>query len=828
MRAVRWSTLKKARDFFRAGGIVIAGAALPEASDRAGRDDPQLDQIVKDVFGASAVELASGGIPSVQHSDADGTGIAVVPSDRFSARQYEGGFVGRWAWSKEPVQNVYFKAVWRGSKATCRVRFFCDNQGDLYLNDRQLCAAADYGSGWNGEVVLQEGDVITVDAHDQDAPGKRGTAGMFLAITQNGKTLLSTEGLRYTTAAPGGDSWRTSRDITSLTSVDTMNVHPLHRGAASGDVGNLVLSQIEKLVPRDVQSSQPIKAAHRKVGPRDVYMVMGAAKKSHVVFRAKGCPELWDPWTGETRPLRVLGETATSTEVEMPLEDYEAQMVVFTPAQANQPVVSAETTAKDSADDSAEVITLAGEWEFGLKPTMDNRFGDFRLPATETMIGPEARIFRHAVQRGDTSDWHQPSFDDSQWQRVTYDFGPQFWLLGPMPDDTDAVAIEQELSKLTQVNPAQPVNVSGQTYRWRPYNFSWRFGLEGDPGHQGFHGLKKHVTDHFLCLGRRANAMNEFKYVAEETGSRYYLWTSATVDQATTARIAASARHEGEQPHASDVLTPATVFVNSTLIKNLDETVLLRTGKNPVLVRYDHAGRGYFVLKQDNPKSKPSVQTPLSMSWLDNPSIIRFDVYAGVQPDEWFRFTAPPGLKSIAVAARGTVKAWAEGQPMRETDHGRFEASTPLPQASIVSLRVMPEIGFSGAAVFPEPIKLDCQCGLTLLGDWSRTSALQCYSGGAWYRKTVALTAQQASGSVSVDLGNVVATAEVHVNGRLAGIRVAPPWRVDISKQVKAGENRIEVLIFNTLANHYQTIPTHYRGSTTSGLLGPVQLKIGK
>ena len=59
MRAVRWSTLKKARDFFRAGGIVIAGEALPEASDRAGRDDPQLDQIVKDVFGASAVELAS-------------------------------------------------------------------------------------------------------------------------------------------------------------------------------------------------------------------------------------------------------------------------------------------------------------------------------------------------------------------------------------------------------------------------------------------------------------------------------------------------------------------------------------------------------------------------------------------------------------------------------------------------------------------------------------------------------------------------------------------------------------------------------------------------
>ena len=47
----------------------------------------------------------------------------------------------------------------------------------------------------------------------------------------------------------------------------------------------------------------------------------------------------------------------------------------------------------------------------------------------------------------------------------------------------------------------------------------------------------------------------------------------------------------------------------------------------------------------------------------------------------------------------------------------------------------------------------------------------------------------------------VAATAEVRLNGQVAGIRVAPPWRVDISKQAKPGENRIEVLVFNTLAN---------------------------
>jgi hypothetical protein len=112
------------------------------------------------------------------------------------------------------------------------------------------------------------------------------------------------------------------------------------------------------------------------------------------------------------------------------------------------------------------------------------------------------------------------------------------------------------------------------------------------------------------------------------------------------------------------------------------------------------------------------------------------------------------------------------------------------------------------------------------LGDWSKAGVLECYSGGAWYRKTVTLTPEQAGGEIMLELGQVVATAEVRVNGQVAGIRVAPPWRVDIAKQARPGENRIEVLVFNTLANHYLTVPTRYRGELTAGLLGPVKLRV--
>jgi hypothetical protein len=233
-------------------------------------------------------------------------------------------------------------------------------------------------------------------------------------------------------------------------------------------------------------------------------------------------------------------------------------------------------------------------------------------------------------------------------------------------------------------------------------------------------------------------------------------------------------------------------------------------------------------MKRDAAGAAPRGRTPLAMTWFDDPAVIRFDVHAGARAAEWFRFTAPPGLRAMTVAAKGEVEAWADGRPMRAAGQGRFEPSGSPREAAVVALRVVPETGASGGAVFPEPIRLECGPGVAAAGDWSRCGALECYSGGAWYRRSLTLTAEQVRGEVTLDLGKVVATAEVRVNGQVAGIRVAPPWRVDLSKHVRPGENRIEVLVYNTLANHYLTVPTRYRGEPTSGLLGPVRLEVAE
>ena len=78
-----------------------------------------------------------------------------------------------------------------------------------------------------------------------------------------------------------------------------------------------------------------------------------------------------------------------------------------------------------------------------------------------------------------------------------------------------------------------------------------------------------------------------------------------------------------------------------------------------------------------------------------------------------------------------------------------------------------------------------------------------------------------------LDLGQVAVTAALRVNGTEAGVRMALPFRFDITDLVQPGENEIEVTVVNTLANHMSSYPTNfiYDGQLSSGLLGPARLE---
>jgi hypothetical protein len=77
------------------------------------------------------------------------------------------------------------------------------------------------------------------------------------------------------------------------------------------------------------------------------------------------------------------------------------------------------------------------------------------------------------------------------------------------------------------------------------------------------------------------------------------------------------------------------------------------------------------------------------------------------------------------------------------------------------------------------------------------------FSGIATYSKDVTLGARDLAGGgrLWLDLGDVHNLAEVWVNGQLAGTAWKPPYRVDISSQVKPGRNQLEIRAVNLWVN---------------------------
>ena len=106
-----------------------------------------------------------------------------------------------------------------------------------------------------------------------------------------------------------------------------------------------------------------------------------------------------------------------------------------------------------------------------------------------------------------------------------------------------------------------------------------------------------------------------------------------------------------------------------------------------------------------------------------------------------------------------------------------------------------------------------------------KNKSLKIYSGGMWYRKTLNINSEQVkANNITLDLGKVVASAEIFINGKSVGVKVSAPWKFDFTGMMQQGENRIEILVYNTLGNHYLTTPSQYIGRTESGLIGPIRL----
>ncbi len=844
VEAIRWDVLKKLDEFARSGGTVVCLEKLPRISDRIGADDPQLEKLAAKLF---VQKDAPGVLVQRQTENCAKTEnpmersvkrvIYGVSEDEKGVlpRTYEPALAGFWCWAHETdrrdITAVGTLAGLGDAPKEYNVRFFCDNSGTLLLNDVQISTNVNYSAGWKGRLTLKNGDKIRILAHDDDAGNH--TAGIFFAVSDGQKTLFTTRDLQY--YEPDG----------SPAALDPQNTHQLHRFGSTDAPGapqnwspeaqyrKDFADLIENRFPIDVRAENQhgFPFIHRRAGTQEIYFLTGVEKNAPVTFRATGRPELWETQCGTRKVLPILEKTNDSTTIAFPVAKNEAALIVFFEDE------KAETAEEADGKTEAETVSSAipeekptfefpldGSWKFRLIPVMNNEWGDFRLPVTpdNRVIGAEARKFRYMELNTDSctenivKTYTASDAPDETWAVRTYGFGTKFILTS------------------TDVN-------SGKTEE-RPYAFSRRVGIEMNPGHQGWHGNKKSISDAFIGLGATSRGHNETVFGAEKSPKNYHLTTYV--------------RHSGDVTIQKGGNLPTHVLLDGTPISPDTQTLKLTGAPQKLELEYDTPGRGFWLFEagivpqraaQPEEADVPphafdgsDGRTPLAMTWFDT-DVVPFAPFA-VSPSRTgiYRFKAPAGLQRMIFvldeAVQTAPRVFVSGKEceLKETEAfqkrtRRFVCDLPnaerLP-AQIAVVAELPET-IEGGAYFAEPVRLETVEGeIPQLGDWSRDgTVLETYSGGAVYTKTFVLTREEAARTATLDLHDLCATAEVRLNGKTIRTLVSSPWEADLTGNLKEGANTLEIEVYNTLSNHFQTIPNNYRGTPTSGLIGPAVIR---
>ncbi len=168
----------------------------------------------------------------------------------------------------------------------------------------------------------------------------------------------------------------------------------------------------------------------------------------------------------------------------------------------------------------------------------------------------------------------------------------------------------------------------------------------------------------------------------------------------------------------------------------------------------------------------------------------------------------------------------------RQAGPGALNVELPAPR-HIGDINGAWNVSFERGRGAPRSVQLQALASLSEHSD----SGVKYFSGVSTYTNT--FTLGRGEEAVWLDLGDVGDVAEIRVNGRMAGTVWRAPYRLDISRFVRAGRNRLEIRVANLWVNRligdqqpdaeriaFASIGTFTANAPLrpSGLLGPVTL----
>lgn len=155
-----------------------------------------------------------------------------------------------------------------------------------------------------------------------------------------------------------------------------------------------------------------------------------------------------------------------------------------------------------------------------------------------------------------------------------------------------------------------------------------------------------------------------------------------------------------------------------------------------------------------------------------------------------------------------------------------------VPARSVIERHALPVDGWAlSVAGHSGREPYGASLGTMALGDWRAVPQLARFAGNGTYRRLIRIEANwlKPGQRVLLDLGAVHDMATVSVNGRPLQPVISAPFRVDITRAVRAGDNDLTIMVANTPQN--AMIDPNAGGyknlkPVAAGLTGPVTLEI--
>ena len=149
------------------------------------------------------------------------------------------------------------------------------------------------------------------------------------------------------------------------------------------------------------------------------------------------------------------------------------------------------------------------------------------------------------------------------------------------------------------------------------------------------------------------------------------------------------------------------------------------------------------------------------------------------------------------------------------------EKHSTLKKESQIDIEGTWEVSFSTAQKYPD---FESEIKIEQLENIAKPSLYPNFSGTIRYEISFNFLEKKES-NYFLDLGDVYEIAEVFVNENKVGIKIAKPYKFEVTDYLKEGLNTLTIDVTNTLGTMQKDYLSQYRVLQPSGLLGKVTLQ---